>query len=248
MTDEPEHDAEPADEPDAQPSRRRSRRRWAVVALVAILVLGGGLAAGLVLASGGAAASSGPEGVPVPNVADLAPASTTRSGQPVDRITCRQTMAQTVGYHVHVLVHIYVDGQQERLPAGAGIAAPRVDEQLSTGLFVDNGYKGCLYWLHVHSNDGIIHIESPVKKTFTLGDFFDIWGQPLSGTQVGPALGAVTAFENGKRFDDPRSIPLISQAVVQLDVGQPAVPFQPATFNVIGLCSGAVKSCSVGGH
>jgi len=40
-------------------------------------------------------------------------------------------------------------------------------------------------WLHTHAADGIIHTESPVERTYTLGDFFDIWGQPLGRHQVG---------------------------------------------------------------
>ncbi len=45
--------------------------------------------------------------------------------------------------------------------------------------------KTCLYPLHVHDGEpNIIHIESPIQKTYTLGNFFDIWGQPLSATQV----------------------------------------------------------------
>src|SRR5260370_8626354 len=34
----------------------------------------------------------------------------------------------------------------------------------------------CYYWLHMHTNEaGIIHIESPSARPFTLGDFFDVW-------------------------------------------------------------------------
>src|SRR5581483_12030445 len=30
--------------------------------------------------------------------------------------------------------------------------------------------------LHTHEPDGIIHVESPVNRKFTLGEFFDVWG------------------------------------------------------------------------
>lgn len=77
---------------------------------------------------------------------------------------------------------------------------------------------------------GIIHMEAPAKVSFTLGQFFDMWGQPLSVTQVGPATGALTAFVNGTTWTgDPRAIPLTAHDVVQLDVGTP-VPFQNHTF------------------
>ena len=29
-------------------------------------------------------------------------------------------------------------------------------------------------WLHTHAADGIVHIESPVDRTYTLGNFFDV--------------------------------------------------------------------------
>jgi hypothetical protein len=78
----------------------------------------------------------------------------------------------------------------------------------------------CLYWLHTHDTTGVIHIESPAQRVYTLGEFFDVWGQPLSSTQVGHLTGHVTAFLNGRRFPgDPRSIKLTPHAVIQLDVG-----------------------------
>ena len=96
------------------------------------------------------------------------------------------------------------------------------------GSFVEGGK--CLYWLHTHDATGVIHVESPVRRVYTLGQFFDIWGQPLSTTQVGRATGNVAAFLNGKRFSgDPRSIKLTPHALIQLDVGK-VVPPQPFTF------------------
>ena len=50
----------------------------------------------------------------------------------------------------------------------------------------------CYYWLHTHTNDGVIHVESPTQRLYTLGDFFDIWRQPLSARRVGAATGTIT--------------------------------------------------------
>ncbi len=154
-------------------------------------------------------------------------------------------MQQVAGYHVHIHLAIYVNGQQRRLPAGAGIAGPVLDEHMSQGLFVDNGVTGCLYWLHVHADDGIIHVEAPTQATFTLGQFFDIWQQPLGPDQVGPAKGPVVAFVNGKQVSgNPRDIPLVSQDDIQFDLGAPVIVFQPLTFKVNGLCGSTVSSCA----
>jgi hypothetical protein len=210
-----------------------------VTALVAVLLaVGAGLGLAFGLSGGNATATTGPEGVAVDTSSDLAPASTTTSGAPVDGITCRSGDG-LVKYHIHVYVAIFVDGIRRRLPAGAGITSPRLDEHLADGLFVDNSASNWLYWIHVHSNDDIIHVEAPYVHTFTLGQFFDIWQQPLNAHQVGPAQGSVVAFENGKRVTgNPRAIPLLRGAVVQLDVGSPQVPFQPEHFKVIGLYGG----------
>jgi hypothetical protein len=80
----------------------------------------------------------------------------------------------------------------------------------------------CFYWLHTHAADGIIHIGSPIQRVYTLGNFFDIWAQPLNPAQVGSATGAVTALYNSQRYEgNPRDIPLTPHAQIQLEVGRP---------------------------
>ena len=94
--------------------------------------------------------------------------------------------------HVHTHLTIFVNGQARVIPYGVGIPGFQAVET-SAGPFVETG--SCFYWLHVHADDGIIHIESPsTTMSFTLGQFFDEWGVPLSTTQVGPATGNVTVF------------------------------------------------------
>jgi hypothetical protein len=88
----------------------------------------------------------------------------------------------------------------------------------------------CFYWLHTHAADGIIHVESPVARTYTLGDLFDVWGQKLGPTGVGPAHGSVTALYNGRVYrGNPREVPLTAHAQIQLDVGRPLIA--PVTIN-----------------
>lgn len=96
------------------------------------------------------------------------------------------------------------------------------------GPFVAQG--SCFYWLHTHTEDGVIHVESPDQRTFTLGALFDLWGQPLSSSQVGSETGPVIAYLNGQRYQgDPRAISFAPHAVIQLDVGVD-VPPAPYTF------------------
>jgi hypothetical protein len=99
--------------------------------------------------------------------------------------------------------------------------------------------------LHTHVADGIIHVESPVKKVFTLGEFFDVWNQPLSSSRVASAVGTVVVFENGTRLTgDPRLTPLVDQSDIQIDLGTPVVPFQSFKYKVTGGCGEGTLSCS----
>ena len=168
--------------------------------------------------------SPGPSATPAP--AALAPVPASVTGQPIDGIQC-QSMEQ-VAYHIHAHLAIYVDGGQRTIPEGVGIPAPRQETSSAEGPFVSAGT--CYYWLHAHTDDGIIHIESPTQALYTLGDWFDIWAQPLSSSQVGPATGTVIAYVNGQRYTgDLRSLQLTAHELIQLDVGQD-VPPQPFTF------------------
>lgn len=38
--------------------------------------------------------------------------------------------------------------------------------------------------LHTHTPDGVIHVESPEKRDFTLADFFAVWKQPFSKDEL----------------------------------------------------------------
>jgi hypothetical protein len=171
------------------------------------------------LGSPGASGPLGPEGVPIPHVPQLAAPAAAPTQVPVDGIQCLG--AEQLLFHIHAHLTIYVNGVARRLPGGVGIVNPQVS-QTAVGAYVGGG--SCFYWLHTHADDGIIHIESPVKRIFTLGDFFDVWGEPLNGRQVGPATGTVTAIYNDRSYQgSPRDIPLAAHAQIQLEVGRPLV-------------------------
>ena len=161
----------------------------------------------------------GPEGIPLASGPDLAPAGSPSPGESVDGISCQS--GEQVAFHIHTRLTIFVNGHEDKVPYAVGIADPQT-EQTTRGPFVGGG--ACFSWLHTHAADGIIHIESPIQRKYTLGNFFDVWGQPLSTTQVGPAKGPVTALLNGKAWvGDPRAIPLGSHTQIQLMVGKPLV-------------------------
>ncbi|HEX3840342.1 MAG TPA: hypothetical protein VHU85_06100 [Acidimicrobiales bacterium] len=176
------------------------------------------------LSSPGSPGPTGSEGVPVPAGPVLAPPMTT--GQTVDNIQC--STGEQVAFHIHSHLTIFVNGIAEEVPAAVGIANPQA-EATAQGPFIGAG--SCFYWLHTHAADGIIHVESPVTATYHLGQFFDIWGVPLTPGQVGPATGSVIAFYNGQHWTgDPRDIPLNAHAQIQLDVGTPLTALESIGF------------------
>jgi hypothetical protein len=168
----------------------------------------------------------GPEGIPLEAGQPLAPASSTTQGATVDGIKCAPV--EQLAYHIHSHLQVYVDGAPRALPGAIGMVDP-VAQQTAYGPFY--GAQQCIYWLHTHTTDGVIHVESPTARIYTLGDFFDEWRQPLSRTQVAGDSGKVTAYVNGKPWTkDPRAIPLDPHAVIQLNVGSPPVKPQPVSW------------------
>jgi hypothetical protein len=180
-------------------ARRRRRRRHNVITGVAAAVAVATLGASIGIAfsnnssnSGGggtpnlklgalttlgplrSAPSAGPENVPIPTAAQLAGTSGAATGAAVDGIKC-DTSEQTL-FHIHAHLTIIATGSPRQVPAGIGIPGAQ-SQNNAAGPFVSNGT--CFYYLHTHAADGVIHIESPIRRTYTLGDFFDEWGQPL---------------------------------------------------------------------
>jgi hypothetical protein len=176
------------------------------------------------------ASSSGPrmgfEAVAIQQGAELAPAGTTGTGD-IDGIHClgREQLA----YHIHAHLAVYVNGSPRSLPGGIGIPGSAV-QQTTEGPVALGGQ--CIYFLHTHAPDGIIHVESPTSRVYTLGNFFDEWRQPLSSTRVGNVSGKITALVNGKLWTRSlRAIPLLPHEDIQFNIGSPPAPFQTVNWS-----------------
>jgi len=143
------------------------------------------------------------------------------NGQPVDGI--EGSSREMLKVHVHAHLALFNKGQQIAIPYGIGIVKP---------FQATNGFVGMgqgIYWLHTHDATGIIHVESPDDRTYTLGQFFDIWGEPLTTTEVAGLHGAVHAFVDGRSFrGNPRGIVLGAHTQITLEVGSPVV--SPPTY------------------
>lgn len=224
---------------EARKAQARRGRRIRLAAIGGGIVAAAAIAVGVTLAVSGGSPSAatytplstlgtlrpaptagppGTEGVPVPAAPPLAGTAAAATGSAVDGISC-DTSEQTL-FHIHAHLTIFVNGAARQVPAAIGIP----------------GSGTCLYWLHTHAADGIVHVESPVQRTFTLGQFFDEWGQPLGPDVAGPAHGRVTTLVNGKVFEgNPRDVPLTAHAQIQLEVGTPLVAPESISWAGLGL-------------
>jgi hypothetical protein len=154
-------------------------------------------------------------------------ASTSPTGRAFTTIPCDQLEHTQV--HQHAYLQILTNGQRVPIPTAIGRTT------------------NCYYWLHMHAQTpGMIHIESPADRTFTLGDFFDVWSdwsglrQPLDSGHVSylftldstQKLVVYVDMSDGKApsvfTGDPRSIVLKDHEVITLEITPPSVSPPPS--------------------
>jgi hypothetical protein len=139
----------------------------------------------------------------------LAGGSAGDAAAPIAGVECQR--GERLDYHIHTRLVIFIEGEQFSVPGDVGRK------------------RGCLYWLHTHDGsgqEGLIHVEAPADTIFTLGQFFQIWGEPLSETQLldktVDAQHEIRATVGTEIYEgDPATIPLADQAFIQLEYGPP---------------------------
>lgn len=108
------------------------------------------------------------------------------SSPTIDGIKCESM--ESLVFHIHTHIDIFINGAHNTIPALIGIK--------------DN----CFYWMHTHDESGVIHIESPVKRNYTLGQFFDIWDKKFNNTQIFDNLvsgnNTLKVYVNGSKVVD----------------------------------------------
>jgi hypothetical protein len=117
--------------------------------------------------------------------------------------------AEALAYHIHQHLDIWVNGKKVPVPADVGI---------------DPGAQQ-LTVIHTHDSSGIIHVESPVKKTYTLGQFFDVWGLRFTSKCIGGECATATkplrVWVDGKLWHgNPRLIPLKAHSIFVVAYGK----------------------------
>ncbi len=130
--------------------------------------------------------------------------------------------AEGQAVHIHQHLDIFVGGRKVTVPAQIGISA--------TGAFISD--------LHTHDATGIMHVESPTVTSFSLGQFFAVWGVLLDERCIGDRCAAggrsLRAWVNGKPVSaDPTRIVLAEHQEIVLAYGTPAQDPKPlpATYD-----------------
>ena len=127
-----------------------------------------------------------------------------------------------VNLHIHQHLDIYVNGKHATVPALIGIKRK------------GNGYE--LAELHTHATDGVIHLESQRAQSFSLGQFFGVWGLNLSQNCVGNLCSPPNDFAvyvNGKKIPataDPTRLVLEQHDEIAIVYGKPPAHI-PSSYN-----------------
>lgn len=131
----------------------------------------------------------------------------------ISGVECNRT--EQFNYHVHTHLDVFVDGREQQVPDNVG----RLDS--------------CLYWLHTHTGDGIIHIEAPQTREFTLGQVIDVWKQTsdLAGFFDSVTDKNVTVYVDGEQVQGSYAVvPLKSLGEIVIVYGEPPEDI-PAEFD-----------------
>ena len=86
----------------------------------------------------------------------------------------------------------------------------------------------CFYAIHTHDSSGKIHVTPAAPGIFTLGELFEIWGQPLTNTNVAGVTGLpveIYVTDNGASTKveeaDWSSIELKPHREITIELGTP---------------------------
>ena len=115
--------------------------------------------------------------------------------------------------HVHQHLDVFVNGKRVVVPAGIGIG------------------NGLLSPLHTHNDSGVIHVESTTARSYSLAEFFAVWGVRLTKRCLADECGdgKVHLFVNGKPTTDPNRIVLSQHLEIAVAFGPPPKPV-PSTY------------------
>ncbi len=124
--------------------------------------------------------------------------------------------------HMHVTLRIIIHDETLTIPKEIGIdpALYKTHELDKYGL-----KKLGIYPLHTHDTTGVIHIESNVIRTFTLGQFFDVWGETFNENCImdkcGNQLNKVRMYVDGSESFEFREHIFKDRETITIEYGAP---------------------------
>jgi hypothetical protein len=177
----------------------------------AIGVLGAGVIAALGLVRSQSANTNAPTTLPaVVNVRALPgleegpppwPAETRRLRARLGAVGVPARAGTTL--HTHQHLDVLVNGKRVIVPAGIGIG------------------EGLISPLQTHDASGVIHVESTTVRSYSLAEFFAVWGVRLTNTCLAGECGEgkLHFFVDGKPATDPNRIVLTHHQEIAVAFG-----------------------------
>lgn len=113
--------------------------------------------------------------------------------------------------HIHAHLDVFVRGRRVAVPAGIGIGPNFISP------------------LHTHDASGVVHVESPDVRTFTLGEVFGVWGVRLTPRCLGRYCASggdrLRVYVGGReRSGDPRLLQLAPHSEIVVAFGTRHLP------------------------
>ena len=150
--------------------------------------------------------------------------------------------SETLTFHVHAHLDVFVNGEKVFIPAGIGIEIhdPGVNAVETSRGFSYGGIKGCsnpcISPLHTHDPNGVIHTESATVRPNRLGQFFTEWGVRLDSSCVGgycsPAARVLVLVDGNRYSGNPADIELGDQEEIAVVIG--STPSQvPSSYDFL---------------
>ena len=209
------------EDPKQRPSIPSLDRRYVGAAVLAAVIVVG-VVLGVVLTRGGNGSSSGSYTDRVvfsqlPNLHAGPPPWDNGSAYLATRLPFLHLEALTqeqLAFHIHQHLDLYVNSKKVPLPAGVGFTQ-----------------DGRLTELHTHDATGLIHVESPVNRPYSLGQLFGEWGVWLSANRIGDYRGKVQWWVNGKKqTGNPALLALKPHQEIVVVLGTPPLVI-PKSYN-----------------
>lgn len=114
---------------------------------------------------------------------------------------------ENLALHIHPELQIIILSEEQIIPADIGVS------------------NAFMRPIHTHKTDGVLHVEAPCQRDFTLADFFVIWGKQLNQTCIFSFCNSETnelkVTINGEESQDFLNYPMKDGDKIIISYGEP---------------------------